>query len=169
MKKGGWSQKPMHGKFPNNLRKEYIDIQQSFQWMKHCGLKGETDGLITAAQDQVLNTKYCTKHIMKGSRTDRHRMCHNQPETIEHIISACQTLAADQYLNRHNQVAAQIYLDICKHYGIKVDAKSWYEHKPNRVTENKEITILLDSQIITDRHIPHSKPDISKRKKQTCA
>ena len=36
-------------------------------------------------------------------------MCHTQTETVEHIISGCQTLAADQYLNRHNQVAAQLH------------------------------------------------------------
>ena len=56
-------------------------------------------------------------------------MCHTQPETVEHIISGCQTLAADQYLNRHNQVAAQLHLDICRHYGIKVEAECWYQHK----------------------------------------
>ena len=42
-----------------------------------------------------------------------------QAETVEHIISGCQTLAADKYLNRHNQVAAQLHLDLCKHYAIK--------------------------------------------------
>ena len=30
MMKDRWSEKPMHGKFPNHLEKEYIDIQQSF-------------------------------------------------------------------------------------------------------------------------------------------
>jgi len=127
--------------------------------MTHSGLKGETEGLITAAQDQALNTRYYSKHIIKQGSSDRCRMCHNQPETVEHIISGCQTLAAEQYLNRHNQVAAQLHLDICKKYGIKVDAKSWYEHKPERVMENDKATILLDSQIITDRHIPFNKPD----------
>ena len=87
-------------------------------------------------------------------------MCHSQPETVEHIIPGCQRLAAGQCLNRHNQVAAQIHLDICKHYGIKVHAKSWYEHKPNRVIENEQVRVLWDSQIITDRWIPHNKPEI---------
>ena len=56
--------------------------------------------------------------------------------TVEDIISGCQTLAADKYLNRHNQVAAQMHLDICKHYAIvaikaiKVDAQHWYQHNP---------------------------------------
>ena len=33
--------------------------------MKHSGLKGETDGLMVAAQDQALSTRYYSKHIMK--------------------------------------------------------------------------------------------------------
>ena len=74
--------------------------------MKHTGLKGETEGLITAAQDHALNIRYYSKHTIKQGTTDRCRMCHTQPETVEHIISVCQTLAADQYLNRHNKVAA---------------------------------------------------------------
>ena len=48
-----------------------------------------------------------------------------------------------------------------------MDAKSWYEHKPNRVTENEQVTILWDSQIITDKHIPHNRPDIVVKEKET--
>ena len=84
----------------------------------------------TAAQDQALNTRYYSKHTIKQGSVDRCRMYHTQAETVEHIISACQTLAADNYLNRHNQVAAQLHLDICKHYAIKVDAQHWYQHNP---------------------------------------
>ena len=79
---------------------------------------------------------------------------------MEHIISGCQTLAADQYLNRHNQGATQLCLDICRHYGIKVEAECWYQHKPEPVMENEKTTVLLDSPIITDRHVPCNKPDI---------
>ena len=50
------------------------------------------------------------------------KVCQSQPETVEHIMSVCQTLASDQYLNKHNQVAAQLYLAICKHYNIKAEA-----------------------------------------------
>ena len=49
-------------------------------------------------------------------------MCNSQIEIIEHIISGCQSLATDQYLNRHNQIAAQLHLDICKYYNIAVEA-----------------------------------------------
>ena len=95
--------------------------------MKYTGLKEETEGLITAAQDQALNTRYYSKHIIKQGSTDRCRMCHTQAESVEHIISGCQTLAADKYLNRHNQVAAQLHLDICvvppQSWGDRSDTK----------------------------------------------
>ena len=87
-------------------------------------------------------------------------MCHTKPETVEHIISGCHTLAADQYLNRHKQLAAQLHLDICTHHGIKVEAECWYQHKPEQVMENEKTTILWDSPVITDRHVPCNKPDI---------
>ena len=75
----------MHGKFPNYWDKDHVDVELLFEWMKHTGLKGETKGLITAAQDQALNTRYHSKHIIKQGTTDRCRMCHTQPETVEHI------------------------------------------------------------------------------------
>ena len=84
-----WKEKAMYGKFPSYLDKDHVDVDLSFKWMKHTGLKGETEGLITAAQDQALNTRYYNKHIIKQGTTDSCRMCNTQPETVEHIISAC--------------------------------------------------------------------------------
>ena len=83
-----WKEKAMHEKFPNYLDKDHVDLELSFEWMKHTGLKGETEGLITA-WNQALNTRYYGKHIIKQGTTDRCRMYHTQPETVEHIISGC--------------------------------------------------------------------------------
>ena len=130
MVRNKWKEKTMHEKFANHLDKDHVDVELPLKWMKHIGLKGETEGLITAAQDQALKTRYYSKHIINQGTRDRCRMCHTQTETVEHIISGCQTLAADPYLNRHNQVAAQLHLDICRHYGIKVEAECWYQHRP---------------------------------------
>ena len=57
MVKDKWKDKAMHGKFPKYLNKDHIDMELSFEWMKCTGLKGETEGLITAAQVQALNTR----------------------------------------------------------------------------------------------------------------
>ena len=105
MVKEKWKSKTTHSKVPPQLGKECVDVELSFKWMKHSRIKAETGGLITVAQYQALNTRYYSKHITKEDATDRCRMCHTQPETVEHIISGSQTLATDKHLDRHNQVA----------------------------------------------------------------
>ena len=65
-----WKEKAKNGKLPNYLDKDHVDVELSFIWMKHTGLKGETEGLITAAQNQALNTRYYSKHIIKQGTTD---------------------------------------------------------------------------------------------------
>ena len=53
MVRDNWKEKAMHGKFPSYLDKDHEDVELSFELMKHTGLKGETEELITAAQDQA--------------------------------------------------------------------------------------------------------------------
>ena len=86
MVKDKWKEKAMHGKFPNYLDMEHVDVELSFEWMKHTGRKGETEGLITAAHDQALNTRYYSKHIIKQGATERCRMCHTQPNTSSRSV-----------------------------------------------------------------------------------
>ena len=63
-----------------------------------------------------------------------------------------------QYLERQNKAAAYIHCKACQHYSIEVPQR-WYEHKPETVTENEEVTILWDMQIHTDRKLSANKPD----------
>ena len=79
--KTSWKAKAMHGRLPEYLENPTIDMEQSFQWMKHTGLKGETEGLIIGAQDQALKTRYYAKHIMKQCDTDKCRMCSSQKQS----------------------------------------------------------------------------------------
>ena len=44
-------------------------------------------------------------------------------------------------------------------HNIKTSGK-WYEHKPDTVTENEEVTVLWHMQVHTDRAIKANKPDI---------
>ena len=94
---------------------------------------------------------------MKQGATDKGKMCHIQPETVKHIIRMPNTRCR-KYFNGHNQMAAQLYMEICNHYewmhniGINTIQK-W-------VTENDEVVVIRDSQITTDRDIPCNKPDI---------
>ena len=53
---------------------------------------------------------------------------------------------------------------ICKHYNTAVTSK-WYEHKPNTVVEGKDVVILWDMAIHTDKEITANRPDIVIRDK----
>ena len=48
--------------------------------------------------------------------------------------------------------------------------EKWYDHRPEKVTENEKVKILWDMKIQTDKILEHSRPDIVvfEREKRTC-
>ena len=48
---------------------------------------------------------------------------------------------------------------MCKLFGLPHES-NWWEHKPPKVIENKNVTILLDFDFHTDRIIQANRPDI---------
>ncbi|MEO1764700.1 MAG: reverse transcriptase domain-containing protein [Cyanobacteria bacterium J06629_18] len=154
-----WEEKALHGKFVKRIRECDVDRIATHAWLNSTGLKGETEGLIIAAQDQSLPTKLHQAKITKVINDSSCRVCGEKDESVDHIITGCKDLAMNEYLDRHNKVATFVHWEICKHYCIEVEDKS-YNHKPQKVTENNDVTILWDMQIQTDRHIPANRPDI---------
>ena len=155
-----WRTKPLHGQFPRMVNE--IGTSQTWQWLKGSNIKGPTEGLIIAAQDQCLMTNSYRKEILKQNVSPNCRMCHTRPETINHILSECSTMALKQYLIRHNNIARSIHWSLCNKYNIKTDAR-WYEHQPekNKVMENEHVKILWDFSIQTDKVISARRPDIT--------
>jgi hypothetical protein len=56
--KGKWREKRMHGQFPCSLDEKLVDKEQSYRWLKFGDIKGETESIIVAAQDQTISTNY---------------------------------------------------------------------------------------------------------------
>ena len=72
-------------------------------------LFAETEGFLTAIQDQVILTRNYKKYILKQPNTDELcRRCGKEPETIRHITAACEQLAFAEYAKRHDGVAKVI-------------------------------------------------------------
>ena len=48
--------------------------------------------------------------------------------------------------------------------------EKWYDHRPEKVTENEKVKILWDMKIQTDKILEHSRPDIVvfEKEKRTC-
>jgi hypothetical protein len=153
-----WRQKPLHGQYVRQAD-EISTKQSTYKWLKEAGLKAETEALITAAQDQALNTKAHKTKIMNISNDSKCRLCKSMDETTEHILSGCQVLAGTEYTKRHNEVAKHIHRNLCENYGIQTPERAWM-HQPEAVTETEEVKILWDFEIRTDRVIPARRPDI---------
>jgi hypothetical protein len=49
-----WSQKALHGRHPRDLSQEHVDIEASNKWLTNADFFAETEGFLTAIQDQVI-------------------------------------------------------------------------------------------------------------------
>jgi hypothetical protein len=105
-----WSQKALHGRHPHDLSLQHVDIEVSNKWLTSADLFAETEGFLTAIQDQVILTRNYMKYILKQPNIDE--LCRGrgkEPETIQHITAACEELASTEYVKRHGSVAKVIH------------------------------------------------------------
>ena len=161
-----WKGKPLHGQYPEKVDKADVDKELTHRWLQSSELKSETEGLIIAAQDQSLATRYYQHRIIKNGIDPKCRLCHEFDESVEHIVSGCPVLAKKEYLERHDKALIYVHWNICNYYQIDVPNK-WYDHKPEKVVEGKDATILWDMPIITDKEIKANRPDIVIKEKPT--
>jgi hypothetical protein len=82
----------------------------SNKWLTSADLFAEKEGFLTAIHDRVILTRNYKKYILKQPNTDvLCRRCGKEPETIGHIIAACEHLASTEYAKRHDGVANIIH------------------------------------------------------------
>jgi len=113
----------MHGHYIRNIDRQLIREEDTFLWLSKGDLKAENKSEIMAAQDQALQTKYYATKILNTETDSKCRLCQQFDETIDHMISACQILAKDRYIKRHDRVCAQLHFNIRKETGVQLDKK----------------------------------------------
>jgi hypothetical protein len=102
----------IHGRYFKELEQPEINIQASHAWLKKSNIRPETEGFIFGIQDRVINKRNYKKHICGlQSIIDQCRICGNERETIEHIISSCTVLAQSEYKKRHDIFAKIIHMN----------------------------------------------------------
>ena len=136
----------------------------SLSWLHKCHLSPQSEAYICGLQELAIFTRWHEKHILKNRPTDTCRVCGKESETTFHILAGCETLAKKEYLERHNNVARYIHHAICKAYNIQTESK-WHLHRPTEVIMTKNIELLWDMTLNTDRQIGANKPDIVIRDK----
>ncbi|RZF38074.1 hypothetical protein LSTR_LSTR006473 [Laodelphax striatellus] len=143
------------------LSQEYVDCILSNLWLRHGSLFPETEGFAVAIQDRVIATKVYRKRILQEHGIDdRCRRCREAPETIEHIIAGCSSLARVEYLKRHNDVAKIIHQRIALKFGFLEEERPYYIYQPAPVLENDKAKIYWDRSIRTDLTIMANRPDV---------
>ena len=83
----------MHGQYIRCTDRQLIIEEDTFQWLLRRHLKAESE--ITAAQFQVLQTKYHTTMIMEIETDSKCRLCQQYYEILHHMTSACPILATE--------------------------------------------------------------------------
>lgn len=165
-----WKNKEMHGQLQRQMEELNADLDMSFDWLRKGDIKGETESLIIAAQDQALRTKSMEVRIHRTSTDSKCRICKEMEETVEHIISGCPILAQNEYIERHNKLCNALHFSLCKHFKCSTKATKWYDHQPESVTtsDDDQVTILYDQPVITDRTVAANKPDLIIRTNRNC-
>jgi hypothetical protein len=78
--------------------KDSVNNDKFLVWLCSSGLKGEAESLMTAAQDQALNTCYHHRNIVKQPVDNKCKLRCKAEQHINYIAAGCITLVPSEYL-----------------------------------------------------------------------
>ena len=79
-----WYEKPLHGAWHKGVS-EVADMTRTYQWLNKNNIRGNTEALILAAREQVLNTTAMAHKIYHTVQDSNRRLCKQHAETVAHI------------------------------------------------------------------------------------
>ena len=112
-----------------------------------------------------IRTNYVRYHIDKTVESPLCRLCGEKDESVNHIVCEYKKLAQREYKQGHDNIAKVGYWKLCKKYHLEKKDK-WCEHAPDSVSENDEVKLLWDVNILCDHVIEARRPDIAVVNKQ---
>jgi hypothetical protein len=126
-----WKQKALHGRHPHDLSQQHVDIEASNKWLTGA----ETEGFLTAIQDQVKLTRNYIKNILKQPYIDELcRRFKKKTELIQHITAACEQSAPTEYVKRHDSVAKVIQQELAEAAELIASKSPYYKYTYRRMT-----------------------------------
>ena len=157
--KEGLKDKPLYAKYPIRASDPDVSSSLTHQWLTFIGLQSETEGFIIAAQDQSLPTRNFQADILENGAHPNGGVSDKHSKSISHLVSGGPILAPTEYLNWHDRLGQYIHCYLCKNFCLPHE-RNRQAHKPPKVIENKNATILSDFDIHTDRTIQANRSDI---------
>ena len=110
---------------------------------------------MVAVQDGVIHTRSYRERILKEPISPVCRVCKLKPETIGHLLSACETMC---WKARHDRV-----LGLARRFGFQMPEKlRWGPDGWNGVAviENSQVKLVIDVSIPTDSNLVERRPDL---------
>ena len=165
---------PMHGQHHRLLQEEHINRKTSLTWMKDSRLKGHTEAIVDAIQDQVVKTGTWRRTYIGQLKmiSVESVMRKQKPYTIlqavaqnmrMHYILKDTTMWQNTYICLNNaQIIIIMWQNtyICLNNDLVKKNCEWYKYEPSPVLENENFKILWDFNIQTDKEIRANRPDI---------
>ena len=103
----------MYGQFARNHRDD-VEKQKSWEFVTKADLKGITEVLIFAAQEQTTRTNCIKFHIDRTICLSLCSMCCQKGETVLRLVSECSKLAQGDYKGRHDIVGGKFHWELCR-------------------------------------------------------
>ena len=157
------SRKTIHGQFFNQCREEGWDEPGSHLWLRIGKLSSVSEGVIFAAQDGVIFTKAYQARVLKRQVEQDCRVCGKHPETLGHVLSACEKSQWTLYKARHDRILYQLVLVLSEGYKIPIpESMRWTltGWSGTGVLEANGVKLKVDLSIPTDRALTERRPDL---------
>lgn len=106
-------------------------------------------------------TRNYSKYIMKlPVENTKCRLCSIAEETVQHISSACSTIAATKYLARHNNMGKVVHQLLGLQFQLLPHFTPHHLYSPQTLMENENFKLYWDMTVITDIGLEHNRPDM---------
>ena len=155
-------EKVIHGKHAAEVRKTEVDAKATHRWLVEGKLSAETECVVVTAQDGVTGTRAYKKRIQKKEVPPECRVCGKEPETIGHIMSACQGYLWTLFKERHDRVLYLLVKTVMESLNLNIPDSmraSGGVAKP-AVYGTEERRVLVDQNCPTMEQMEHTRPDL---------
>ena len=151
-----------------NYSQQYVDIEASNKWLTNADFFAETEGFLTAIQEQVILKRNYKKYILEQPDTDELcRRCGKESETIQQITAACEQLAPTECVKRYDGLAKVIHQKLAETAELIEPKSLYYMYTQANVLENETFKPYWNRSILTDKKIPFKRQDITFVNKKT--
>ena len=138
--KNEWHEKRMYGQFVREIPEE-IGKDLSLKRLVQNDLKGQTEVMICAAQEQVLRKNYTRNKTDKTLANPLCRIYVERGETVPHIICERKNLAQRECKRRPDTIAKLVHWKLREKHNLE-GKEEWYEHCPDRVVGDDDVELI---------------------------